>query len=400
MDYKCDKCNKHFTKKCNYLTHLKRKFPCVKPIIITPNVAPNAPIPGESVLISPLNVSNLVKNTSNSLPTMSSLNLNKCDDMNIDDSNTQNTDKKKHQCNYCLKIFSRNDILQKHMKKSCKEKNKQPIQCNYCLKIFARKYGLKRHLNTCKEKINHNNINEVQKIDEPLNMEDTQKIFKELIKEMEIIKKQNEELKSKIENIGNISNIGNQNTSIVNNNTINNTIVDNTNTNNNNITINLVAFGKENIESVLSNNECARILRRGINSIPELIKWVHFNKDIPQYNNCYISNLRDNNAHIYNGEQWLLIPRDTLISDLIENKDEYLVNKYNEYGTKLDKTTRAQFKKYIDQKETPTLAAQHKNDIKRILHNENHIPIETKKQIEQQSKCLFPMKDVPIVVAS
>jgi hypothetical protein len=389
MNYKCDKCDKHFTKKCNYLTHIKRKFPCVKPTNITQILAPDFTnicnfTPDFAPEISKL----CMKSLENSVPTIPNLKLDNYDETNNNDPSFQKTNKKVHQCEHCLKIFSRNNVLQNHIKNSCKEKNKEiktpKIQCNYCLETFVKKYGLKRHLNICKEKINQDN---------------TQKKFDVIIKEMEILKKQNEELKSKIENIGNIGNIGNQNTSIVNNNnTINNTIVDNTN--NNNITINLVAFGKENIESVLSNNECARILRRGINSIPELIKWVHFNKDIPQYNNCYISNLRDNNAHIYNGEQWLLIPRDTLISDLIENKDEYLVNKYNEYGTKLDKTTRAQFKKYIDQKETPTLAAQHKNDIKRILHNENHIPIETKKQIEQQSKCLFPMKDVPIVVAS
>ena len=36
-------------------------------------------------------------------------------------------------------------------------------------------------------------------------------------------------------------------------------------------------------------------------SIPALVEYVHFNKDIPEYNNVYISNMRDNYVMIYDG---------------------------------------------------------------------------------------------------
>jgi hypothetical protein len=57
----------------------------------------------------------------------------------------------------------------------------------------------------------------------------------------------------------------------------------NTNITNNNQTYNikLVAYGKENKE-LIRNGEIFNIMKKGFNSVPELIKAIHFNEERPE----------------------------------------------------------------------------------------------------------------------
>jgi hypothetical protein len=89
--YTCDKCNKEFTKKSNYITHQNKKKSCIKENIV--------------------DISNtLVKNI-----TMDDNNNNKI----INNNEIENTI---FNCLFCNQIFSRNDNLQRHIKNRCKIK--------------------------------------------------------------------------------------------------------------------------------------------------------------------------------------------------------------------------------------------------------------------------------------
>lgn len=90
--YECEKCGKKFDRKYNLEIHHKKKFNC--------NNDPKLHIDSsvhEEIIFS---------------------------------------NKKIHQCLGCLKIFSRNDVLQNHIKNHCKGLEIQKTKCDYCFRIF------------------------------------------------------------------------------------------------------------------------------------------------------------------------------------------------------------------------------------------------------------------------
>jgi hypothetical protein len=48
------------------------------------------------------------------------------------------------------------------------------------------------------------------------------------------------------------------------------------------------------------------ILKKGNETILDLIKKLHFNPKYPEYHNIYITNMKDNYAYKYNGNEWKL----------------------------------------------------------------------------------------------
>jgi hypothetical protein len=64
------------------------------------------------------------------------------------------------------------------------------------------------------------------------------------------------------------------------------------------------------------------IVNRCCLSIEESIKTVHFNKDLPEYNNIFITNMRDSTAYIFDGSKFILTSKDEIISELFSNHKE------------------------------------------------------------------------------
>jgi hypothetical protein len=95
----------------------------------------------------------------------------------------------------------------------------------------------------------------------------------------------------------NIANNANNANNINNVNTYNGTVINNT--------INIVPFGTEKIDEMLSLSEKIKILERKMLSIDESIKTVHFNDNRPEYKNIFISNLKNDIAYIHNGTKFI-----------------------------------------------------------------------------------------------
>jgi len=183
----------------------------------------------------------------------------------------------------------------------------QNIQCNYCNKIFSRNDSLKRHLKICKLKIDHRD-NQLK-----------------LIEENQLLKEQlNNILKSNKMHPKTFQKINNQ---LINNNTTNNTI------NNNNINITYIKFGDEKLSEILTDSEMMKILfdcRLGITKSVEL---THFNDKrpslllninslenlyLPELKNIIITNLQNNIGYVFNGEKFEAKPKESILGDLFD----------------------------------------------------------------------------------
>ena len=149
-----------------------------------------------------------------------------------------------HICSRCQKVFFQKCNYQHHMNRKfpCKIKGEVKFKCEFCDKTYTRKSSLNRHLKVCSDK----------------QMKDMEERLKEEVKE-EIAKLREEN--KQLQNVQNVQNVQNNS--------------------NNNITqnISIVAYGKENIEK-LTNNDFRTIMRRGMRSIPELVKRIHFDEKV------------------------------------------------------------------------------------------------------------------------
>ena len=312
VEYKCDKCNKIFDKKSNYVTHINKKNPCIS----------------------------IPKNTG---------------------------------CVPDKLINIKNETVGQQNDK----------QCNYCRKIFSQVSSLNRHLNgRCS--IKTNDINEKENIYQNL-----LKKINELENKNQAQQNQIDELKKENNKI--INKINNENcTTNTNNGTINN-IDKQQNNITNNVHINLVAHGKEDL-SFITNDQMKKLLNKGFRSVENFVELVHFDKNRPENHNIYISNIKDTYIMKYDGIDWKLMARDSVLQDLYEDKSDYLVEKFEELQCKLDESTLKRFGNFLSRKDEDKIIEQTKKEIKLILYNNRKIPEETRRLLKLNDENMLELQ--------
>jgi hypothetical protein len=232
--------------------------------------------------------------------------------------------------------------------------DKNNNQCEYCGKDYTRKDNLMRHIiRHCKKIKEQNQIikknNEIQKEQEIYTM-------KEKIKQFEII------LESLQKNPNNITNIINNNNNIL----------------QQNVNININAHGKEDL-SHITFNDYKQIFSKCNSCLPAFIELKHFNKDKPENSNVYISNLNSKHAFVYDGKQWNVKDKDEVVQNLYDNNCGYLIEKFEDLKDKLDAITLKKFMRFINKYEKEELLNGADKDIRLVLYNNRHIPIELRK---------------------
>jgi hypothetical protein len=211
------------------------------------------------------------------------------------------------------------------------------LYCHYCNKQYKYKNALNKHLNKCNSKNNQNNIqNSMKTIIESL---EQKLIYKnnELENKNNIIEKQSLQ----------INKLSIKNTNII--------INSFTNTNLSNISDKIVRTG----------------LKRAVYCIPEIIRLIHFNPDIPENHNIYISNIKNNYILLYDGTKWTTHDRDKIIDILIDKYEHFYqecIEQWNRNGKKYSESIR-KFNLYLTKIQYDNILSKVKNEIQIILYN-------------------------------
>jgi chorismate mutase len=246
-------------------------------------------------------------------------------------------------------------------------------KCNHCMKIFSRSDSLKRHLNgMCK----------VMKKTE----QEKEKIYQELMRQMneqnkkiEKLENQNKDLMQKLSGNSNLNNCYNTT------NTTNNT---NTNTNSNNInsnnTVNIIAFGSEDLYTIFEDKACKKFLHKGYQCVPSMIEDTHFDINKPELHNVYIPNMKDLYAMIYDGKRWGLKEMGEVIDQLFDDKQCFLIDKFNDLKDDLNPIALKKFNRFINHSDDD-IYKNLKKDIKLLLYNKRDIPLKTRRGHEHKT---------------
>ena len=185
------------------------------------------------------------------------------------------------------------------------------FNCKNCNEKFSNRQTKWRHEKSCNLKINIENVNNIEVIK----------------KENEVIKKENEEIKKEMLELKKMlqkalkihpKTLQKINKQLVNNNSNNTT---NNGTINNGPVINntYVKFGNEQLASLLTHKDMLKIINKQCLCIEESIKTVHFNKSLPEYNNIFITNMKDTIAYIFDGSRFILTSKYEVINNLYNN---------------------------------------------------------------------------------
>lgn len=254
-------------------------------------------------------------------------------------------------CNLCSKCYNHKSGLYRHMNKhkpdhkKNDEKTIDALKCRKCKKTYSTTNNLKRHMKACNIQIYEDNS-----------------IVNDLKKEMDDLR---EELKNIKQNSGHTTN------NVYNNININNTY-------------NILNIGNEDM-SYINDEEWKRIMRKGVRSIPELVKCVHFDKSNPQNHNVYIPNLSQPYAIKYDNGEWIIAHRDEVIDELCDVKEKHVIEKYYEFldNDNLDDQTIRRMRRYEEDIDTDLVHIKNRHDVKLILLNYKNIPINTRNSIKK-----------------
>jgi hypothetical protein len=210
-------------------------------------------------------------------------------------------------CNICNKNYASQSSLCNHNKKFHNNNNKSIISqistndksninvikeydCRYCNKSYNHFQSRWKHEQSCKIK----NDNKIEQLEKTI-IEMKNQIATILKDKGKIHPKTLQKINNQLNNTNNV---------IINN----GKIINNT----------FVKFGELDYEKVLNDKQIKHILNKQYQSIEESIKQIHFNEDMPEYNNVFITNLKDDIAYIFNGKQFISIRKNEMLNELID----------------------------------------------------------------------------------
>jgi hypothetical protein len=153
------------------------------------------------------------------------------------------------------------------------------------------------------------------------------------------------------------------------------------NNNNNNTTNNFNIIFVNNYENTSLDKLTDKIYNKIIKDaeevykiIPSLIRQIHFNPDIPENHNVYLSNRNKNNKHlsVYRNGHWEIENKNTEIDNLINDKETNLSDWVTEKGEKYPKA-KEKYNEYLEQKYDDNTLKLVKEEVEFALYNGKHM---------------------------
>lgn len=281
-------------------------------------------------------------------------------------------------CEKCNKVFNQKVHYTTHLNKknpcmptvsiAYNELNKEPLTskivkekmdnnlCPYCDKTFTRKDTIVQHMkNHCKI------LKQMES--------ERETIFQQLL----TLKEQYDSLSQKVDKIEKNPTSQNGNIGQMN---------DNSSVNNYNIILNNFLAGA--MPDGVTQAEIDKALKRGFLATVELTRISHFNPKFPEYHNVYIPKINERHGMVYFDKIWKVVDRDELVDEIYNGKRDFVVNNFETFVSRLDVYRRKSLEKWLEiEDDRDEALKQTKEDIKRLLYENRHLVLKTKKTVSQ-----------------
>ena len=287
------------------------------------------------------------------------------------------------QCEKCNEKFDSKSLFERHLKRKtpCVKnytKMNNKYQCNFCLEIFSRPDIVTNHIDICIEKLKADHKKEIGEYREALDKrDDIIELKDKKIKSLEhqladahnmLVKLDKRKVKKTINQNTTNNNTTNNNTT--NNNTTNQTNSNNTIANSNIITNNfIVSFGEETTDK-LTQRDKKEILDNCLFSIVKCVEKVHFNDAIPNQQNAYLTNLKADYGFKHVNGKFIATDIDDLIDTIIENRKEDVRAILTKGDIKISNLTLTKLKELLNKLDKGEGNIEYiRKDIKLLLYN-------------------------------
>ena len=215
--------------------------------------------------------------------------------------------------------------------------------CISCKKIFSRSDVLKKHLECCKiRKADEKSKKEIYIM---LLTQQTQinTLIQENSKLSNLVVKLTDNGSQTLTNVQNTLDSNNTNTN-TNTNTNNGSIATNNGsiaTNNGNITTNnniKIEFGKEDLSKISNEFFIKTLVNNSGASIPsKIIEGIHFNPEFKEFMNVFITDISRNKAMVFDGKTWNIANADEVVNTLFDRATHFCEDKHEELQEKIEK---------------------------------------------------------------
>jgi hypothetical protein len=158
--------------------------------------------------------------------------------------------------------------------------------------------------------------------------------------------------------------------------------------NNTNIVVNIInpfkinSFGQEDVGHI-KREDYIKYMSTYFRGFLAFIENIHFNKNVPENHNVYISNINSKYAIVYENSQWKLKDRDEVIDKIKSDKFNFLDKKVEEMDKEkeLDNKVKNRFEDFRNKLiELEEADANTQKDIRLMLYNNRHLTMKNRKR--------------------
>ena len=244
-------------------------------------------------------------------------------------------------CNDCKQSYARKYLFAQHLisLKHIKRSQQSPtlFLCE-CGKSYTQKKSLEYHKRTCDTKTTAS----TELVGTNASSNATEILLESLQQKLDIYEKEREEMKNQI------AMLLDKHAEVHNNTTNNN----NTNVERQHITININAFGNENVDYI-DDKAMFACISRVYKSIPSLLEKIHFDPKHPENHNIKITNKKLPYASVMgNNQKWKTVDRKDAIETMVLNGYNLLDEKYTENKDKIPISKQQNFEGFQSKFET------------------------------------------------